>query len=129
VVVSIVYIATGGVKAIVWTNVFQALMFLGAGALTLGYLVTQIDGGLGAIVQVAGAAGRLNVVNWGRRPGRAISGAVSSATEHRVVALLNRLHRIDGRVRDRPRPDAAPPDVETRRQSQRTLALTPVARC
>ena len=69
VVVSVVYIATGGVKAIVWTNVFQALMFLGAGALTLGYLVTQIDGGLGAIVQVAGAAGRLNVVNWGPAPG------------------------------------------------------------
>jgi solute:Na+ symporter, SSS family len=68
VVVSIVYIATGGVKAIVWTNVFQALMFLGAGAISLGYLVAQIDGGLGAIFQVAGAAGRLNVINWG--PGR-----------------------------------------------------------
>ena len=35
-VVSIVYIATGGVKAVVWTNVFQALMFLLAGAVTLG---------------------------------------------------------------------------------------------
>ncbi len=33
-VVSIVYIATGGVKAIVWTNVFQALVFLVAGAAT-----------------------------------------------------------------------------------------------
>src|SRR5256712_11234547 len=69
VVISIVYIATGGVKAIVWTNVFQAVMFLGAGAVTLGFLVTQIDGGLGAIVQVAGAAGRLNLVNWGPAPG------------------------------------------------------------
>src|SRR5439155_2419938 len=68
-VISIVYIATGGVKAIVWTNVFQAVMFLGAGAVTLGFLVTQIDGGLGAIVQVAGAAGRLNLVNWGPAPG------------------------------------------------------------
>jgi SSS family solute:Na+ symporter len=36
--VSIVYIATGGVKAIVWTNVFQALMFLVAGAATLVFL-------------------------------------------------------------------------------------------
>src|SRR6185503_19737540 len=35
-VVSIVYITTGGVKAVVWTNVFQALMFLVAGAVTLG---------------------------------------------------------------------------------------------
>ena len=29
--ISILYIATGGVKAIVWTNVFQALLFLVAG--------------------------------------------------------------------------------------------------
>src|SRR5207248_1197769 len=45
VVVSIAYIATGGVSAIVWTNVFQALMFLVAGAATLGFLVAQIGGG------------------------------------------------------------------------------------
>jgi len=69
VVVSVVYIATGGVKAIVWTNVFQALMFLGAGAVALAFLVTQIDSGLGAIVRVAGGAGRLNVFNWGPAPG------------------------------------------------------------
>jgi len=50
VVVSIVYIGAGGVKAVVWTNVLQALMFLGAGAVTLGYLVSQIDGGFGADV-------------------------------------------------------------------------------
>src|SRR3989449_7306260 len=43
VVISIVYIASGGVKAVVWTNVFQALTFLLAGALTLGYLVMHID--------------------------------------------------------------------------------------
>src|SRR5262249_62411792 len=38
-VVSIVYIATGGGKAGGWTNLFQALVFLLAGALALGYLV------------------------------------------------------------------------------------------
>src|SRR5438094_4235583 len=47
--VSIVYIGAGGVKAVVWTNVFQALVFLVAGATTLGYLLSQIDGGLGAV--------------------------------------------------------------------------------
>src|SRR3989475_6444564 len=56
VIVSILYIATGGVTAVVWTNVFQALMFLGAGALTLGYLLSQIDGGLGEVIRVAGDA-------------------------------------------------------------------------
>src|SRR5438094_569563 len=69
VVVSIAYIATGGVSAVVWTNVFQALMFLGAGALTLGFLVSQIDGGVAAIVQLTEAAGRLRIVDWGPAPG------------------------------------------------------------
>src|SRR5438105_13337726 len=43
-VISIVYIGAGGVKAVVWTNVFQALVFLVAGAVTVGYLVRHIDG-------------------------------------------------------------------------------------
>src|SRR5256712_12006266 len=69
VVVSIAYIATGGVSAVVWTNVFQALMFLVAGALTLVFLVSQIDGGVAAIAQLAEAAGRLRIVDWGPAPG------------------------------------------------------------
>ena len=126
-VVSIVYIATGGVKAIVWTNVFQALMFLGAGAVTLGYLISQIDGGLGAIVQVAGAAGRLNVVNWGPAPGASdFWRRILSDPNIVWVALLNGFigsmaafgtdHDLMQRLLT----------VESRRQSQRTLALTPV---
>src|SRR5712664_579929 len=128
VVISIVYIATGGVKAIVWTNVFQALMFLGAGALTLGFLVTQIDGGLGAIVQVAGAAGRLNLVNWGPAPGASdFWRRILSDPNIVWVALLNGFigsmaafgtdHDLMQRLLT----------VETRSQSQRTLALTPLA--
>jgi solute:Na+ symporter, SSS family len=127
VVVSIVYIATGGVKAIVWTNVFQALMFLGAGAATLAYLISQIDGGLGAIVQVAGAAGRLDVVNWGPAPGASdFWRRILSDPNIVWVALLNGFigsmaafgtdHDLMQRLLT----------VETRRQSQRTLALTPV---
>src|SRR2546425_10339574 len=127
VVISIVYIATGGVKAIVWTNVFQAVMFLGAGAVTLGFLVTQIDGGLGAIVQVAGAAGRLNLVNWGPAPGASdFWRRILSDPNIVWVALLNGFigsmaafgtdHDLMQRLLT----------VETRRASQRTLALTPI---
>src|SRR6266511_4224734 len=67
--ISIVYIASGGVKAVVWTNVFQALMFLVAGGVTLAFLIAGIDGGLATIVRVAGEAGRLDIVNWGPAPG------------------------------------------------------------
>ena len=69
IVISILYIATGGVTAVVWTNVFQALVFLGAEFATLVFLILHIDGGVAAVLHVAGAAGRLSVVNWGPTPG------------------------------------------------------------
>jgi len=127
IVVSIVYIATGGVKAVVWTNVFQALLFLLAGGVTLGYLLSRIDGGVAAVIDVAGAAGRLDVVDWGPVPGdpdfwRRVF------TEPNIVwvAVLNGLvgsmaafgtdHDLMQRLLT----------VETRRESQVTLSLTPL---
>jgi len=127
-VVSIVYIATGGVKAVVWTNVFQALVFLVAGAVTLGYLVRHIDGGLGAMAALAGEAGRLNVINWGPAPGApdfwrrvltdpnivwiaVLNGFVGS------MAAFGTDHDLMQRLLT----------VETRGESQKTLSLTPLA--
>jgi SSS family solute:Na+ symporter len=126
-VVSIAYIATGGVKAVVWTNVFQALAFLVAGGATLAYLLSHIDGGLGTVVRVAGEAGRLNIVNWGPAPG-APDFWWRVLTEPNIVwvAVLNGLvgsmaafgtdHDLMQRLLT----------VETRGESQRTLAVTPL---
>ena len=126
-IVSILYIATGGVQAVVWTNVFQALMFLLAGAITLAYLISEVSGGLGTVVATAGAAGRLNVIEWG--PSITSPDFWSSAlTKPNIVwvALLNGLfgsmaafgtdHDLMQRLLT----------VETRGESQRTLALTPI---
>jgi len=126
-VVSILYIATGGVKAVVWTNVLQAGVFLLAGALTLAYLVGQIDGGAAAIARTAGEAGRLNVINWGPAPGDPdFFRRVLTDPNIVWVAVLNGLvgsmaafgtdHDLMQRLLT----------VETRRESQRTLALTPL---
>ncbi|MEX2145537.1 MAG: sodium/solute symporter [Candidatus Rokuibacteriota bacterium] len=126
-VISIVYIALGGVTAVVWTNVFQALLFLTAGAVTLGFLLWSIEGGVGAVVSTAGAAGRLNIINWGPSPG-APDFLRRLLTEPNIfwVALLNGFvgsmaafgtdHDLMQRLLT----------VETRRQSQRTLSLTPL---
>jgi SSS family solute:Na+ symporter len=126
-VVSILYIVTGGVKAVVWTNVFQALTFLLAGGVTLAYLVSHIDGGVGAITRMAGEAGRLNVINWGPSPGDP-DFVWRVFTEPNIfwVAVLNGLvgstaafgtdHDLMQRLLT----------VETRKESQWTLALTPI---
>jgi len=126
-VVSILYIATGGVKAVVWTNVFQATMFLAAGAATLVFLLAQIDGGIATVARVAGEAGRLSVVNWGPAPGDANFWRHIFIDPNIVwVAILNGFigsmaafgtdHDLMQRLLT----------VETRRESQRTLAVTPL---
>jgi SSS family transporter len=125
--VSIVYIALGGVKAVVWTNVFQALTFLVGGAFTVAFLASQIDGGLGAMFRTAAEAGRLNLINWGPAPGEPdFWRRVVSDPSIVWLAVLNGLvgstaafgtdHDLMQRLLT----------VETRKQSQRTLALTPI---
>ena len=125
--VSIVYIALGGVKAVVWTNVFQAAMFLVGGGLTVAFLVSQIDGGVVAMFRTAAEAGRLNVINWGPAPGDAdFWPRVLSDPSIVWLAVLNGIvgstaafgtdHDLMQRLLT----------VETRKQSQRTLAVTPL---
>jgi SSS family solute:Na+ symporter len=126
-VVSIVYIALGGVKAVVWTNVFQAGTFLVGGFLTLLYLAWQIDGGVPAMLRTAAEAGRLSVINWGPAPGDSDFWR-RVLTDPNIVwlAVLNGLvgstaafgtdHDLMQRLLT----------VETRGESQRTLSLTPI---
>jgi SSS family transporter len=62
--VSIVFIAFGGIKAVVWAGAYQAIFFFLAGAALLGYLLFNTEGGPAAAWQIAGQAGRLNVFNF-----------------------------------------------------------------
>ena len=127
VLVGVLYIGLGGVLAVVWTNVFQACVFLGAGAATLAWLVAHVDGGIGAIVHVAGEAGRLDVIDWGPAPGDpAFWRRILTEPNIVWVAVLNGFvgsmaafgtdHDLMQRLLT----------VETRRASQRTLSLTPL---
>src|SRR6266536_5566498 len=125
--VSIVYIALGGVKAVVWTNVLQASTFLLGGGITVVFLATEIEGGLLAMFQTAFQSGRLNVIDWGPAPGAPdFWGRVLTDPNIVWLAVLNGFvgsmaafgtdHDLMQRLLT----------VETRQESQRTLSLTPI---
>jgi len=71
IVIGILYIGYGGIKAIVWTNVVQTLTFIVGGIATIFFLWSHVDGGLHSIVSLARDGGRLSLLNWGPKWGEA----------------------------------------------------------
>lgn len=63
-VVSIIFIAFGGVKAVVWAGAYQAIMFFSAGIALMLYLYFHIEGGFSAAWQTASEAGRLSIFKF-----------------------------------------------------------------
>ena len=129
-VICILYIAWGGIKAVVWTNVVQALTFTVAGAVAIGFLLTRIDGGAAAVVAIAGGAGKLKIFDWG--PPLSVSGlpaflkSLFTDPNLFVLATLNGFFGsmaafgTDQEIMQRLL------TVETRRESQKTMLLTPI---
>ncbi|MCP4259244.1 MAG: sodium/solute symporter [Planctomycetes bacterium] len=52
-IISIVFIAFGGIKAVVWAGAYQALFFVIAGIVIVGYLILNLQDGLIAAMQTA----------------------------------------------------------------------------
>jgi SSS family transporter len=113
--VSILFIAFGGIKALVWTGAYQAVFFILSGVLVVGYLSRHLDGGLTAALQTAGEAGRLSTFNfsfnfndagtfWAGVTGGLFTGLVSFGADQEMVQRLL--------------------TVETRRSSQKTILAT-----
>jgi SSS family transporter len=63
-VISVIFIAFGGIKAVVWAGAYQAIVFFLAGIALLGYLLLSVEGGFQTAWQIAGDAGRLNIFNF-----------------------------------------------------------------
>ena len=62
--VAILYSSFGGIKAIIWTDALQALVFLGGGIAVAVYLFITIPGDWSANIAVAYDAGKLQTFNW-----------------------------------------------------------------
>jgi len=129
-VICIFYIAWGGIKAVVWTNVVQALTFTLAGVVAIGFLLTRIDGGVAAVMALGGSAGKLQIFNWG--PALAdsgLAGFLQSVLTDPNIFVLATLNGFFGSLA------AFGTDqelmqrlltVETRRDSQKTMLMTPI---
>ncbi len=63
VVLSLIYTFIGGVKAVIWTDAVQFVLFMAGGIFTLFYIPTLIDGGFATVFERAAAAGKTHWFN------------------------------------------------------------------
>jgi SSS family solute:Na+ symporter len=126
--IGIAYIMYGGIEAVVWTGVMQAAVFIIGGLASIAFLLTHITGGWGAVVHIAGAAGRLQFWDWGPSFGDPQFLKKFFADPNIVwIAILNGFfgslaafgtdHELMQRLLT----------LDTRRESQRTMITTPFA--
>ncbi|MBI1826240.1 MAG: hypothetical protein HY287_00310 [Planctomycetes bacterium] len=66
--VATLYATFGGIKAILWTDAFQALIFVSAAVVTVVVLLERTPGGAVESLSSAWHAGRLHIFNWGWHP-------------------------------------------------------------
>jgi SSS family solute:Na+ symporter len=53
----------GGMRTVIWTDVMQFFLFVGAGLLSLFWIISHIDGGWGEMMTTAGDAGKFTLLN------------------------------------------------------------------
>lgn len=63
-VLTLVYTAIGGTKAVIWTDAVQLIVFVGVPVVVIYCISAQADGGLVHLLQVAGESGKLRVFDF-----------------------------------------------------------------
>ena len=53
----------GGMRTVIWTDVMQFFLFVGAGLLSLFWIISELDGGWSQMVETAGEAGKFSLIN------------------------------------------------------------------
>ena len=65
---TVVYTYFGGIKAVVWVDALQMLLYVAGGLIALLLLNGAVEGGWGAILERAGLAGKLRVFDFSPSP-------------------------------------------------------------
>ncbi len=94
-VLATVYTVAGGIEAVVWTDVLQVFVLIGAALLSLIVIVRSIDGGLATVVSMGVSAGKFHCVDltwdfattalWVVVVGRAMEQLISYGSDQTVV--------------------------------------------
>jgi len=63
-VLCVIYTVMGGIEAVVWTDAIQAIVLIGGALLCFGLVVSQVDGGLGAIGAAMSDQGKGIAASW-----------------------------------------------------------------
>jgi len=114
-VVSIVFIAFGGIKAVVWNGAYQTIVFFSAGVAVLIYLLLHTQGELSAVWQTARQAGRLSVFKFDLNLNDPTTFWASSANAFFLgLAVFGTDQELVQRLLT----------VGTRKESQKTIILT-----
>jgi SSS family solute:Na+ symporter len=114
-IVSIIFIAFGGIKAVVWAGAYQALMFFIGGIALLVFLLFQMQGGITTIWQIAQDAGRLSVFKFDFNLNDATTFWAGTANAFFIgLAVFGTDQEMMQRLLT----------VETRKKSQRTMVAT-----
>ncbi len=64
-VLATIYTVLGGIEAVIWTDVLQAVVLLGGGVISLILIAGAVEGGFGAIYSMAAAEGKLTAFTPG----------------------------------------------------------------
>lgn len=62
VILALLYTGTGGIRAVIWTDCIQAIVFISGGIAVLSYLLNVV--GWGPFVDIASEAGRFEILRW-----------------------------------------------------------------
>lgn len=63
-VLSTVYTVLGGIEAVVWSDVLQVVVLMGGALLSLGTIVTSVEGGLEGLISTAAAHDKFHTFTW-----------------------------------------------------------------
>ena len=58
----------GGMRTVIWTDVMQFFLFVGAGLLSLFWIIFSLEDGWSTLVHVSGEAGKFNFLNLSKDP-------------------------------------------------------------